>query len=224
VNIPPICERLEHVRDSRGLTLKEFHERLGGREFVSYSAVRNYELDRDPPVSYLLQVSRNFAIRLEWLLTGDGARTEAEQEGTDAASTGVLRLGRGMESRAAKVRALVSREVAEALGVNPPPSGASAPEWLPGAVVLWSRLRTALQIAPRTRLPRSKVRTPDLHQQERHWEELARVTGQAIAAPLNALGIDLSAARDTDLSNYVLAVCAALAPIVQRSPELSEEK
>ena len=40
---------------------------------VSYEAARNYHFDRDPPVSYLIRVSKIFNVSLEWLATEVGA-------------------------------------------------------------------------------------------------------------------------------------------------------
>lgn len=95
-----IPQRLKHVQDIRGVaTLKEFHERLGGEEFVSYGAVRNYHFiasdrtgrepkrqfgqdipadERVAPAPYLAAVARTFDVRLEWLVTGEGPVTEEE--------------------------------------------------------------------------------------------------------------------------------------------------
>jgi hypothetical protein len=75
-----IAKRLEHVRATNGLeSLLEFHQRLtaphGSREGpfdVSYSAVRNYHFDREPPLSYLRRVAEVFGVRLAWLVTGEG--------------------------------------------------------------------------------------------------------------------------------------------------------
>lgn len=68
-----IHERLDMVRHEAGIgSLVEFRRRLmdaGAR--VSYGAVRNYHLVRQPPVRYLLQVLTAFPdVDPGWLLTG----------------------------------------------------------------------------------------------------------------------------------------------------------
>ena len=81
----PVAERLEHVREIRGVpTLSEFHRKLLERRGeddnfqVSYAAARNYHYDRDAPASYLVRVAEVFNVRLPWLLTGEGEPTEFE--------------------------------------------------------------------------------------------------------------------------------------------------
>lgn len=92
--------RLEHVRELRGVrSLKEFHQRLGGEDFISYAAVRNYHSvhnhsrrtvvrfgeetpkdERIAPAPYLARVADRFGVRLEWLATGEGPVTIEEAE------------------------------------------------------------------------------------------------------------------------------------------------
>ncbi len=77
----PISRRLEQVRAAKRVeTLLDFHERLtedSGLE-VSYSGVRNYHYDRDPPISYLERVAEVFKVRLAWLVTGERYMTDLE--------------------------------------------------------------------------------------------------------------------------------------------------
>ena len=90
--LPRIPHRLEHVRELHGIeTLKEFHERIGGDDFKSYSAVRNYHhCDHDPkrervaPADYLARVAKVFGVRLEWLITGERPVTVGQQVTEDA--------------------------------------------------------------------------------------------------------------------------------------------
>lgn len=80
----PISARLEHVRvQVLGISSKRaFWKRLvegSDPHFVSYSAVKNYHYDREPPISYLTRVSKVFGVRVPWLLLGTGAPTEAAE-------------------------------------------------------------------------------------------------------------------------------------------------
>lgn len=66
--------------------LKAFHERLGGDDFCSYSAVRNYhhvddrrpDQEREAPARYLARVAGAFRVDPGWLLTGEGEPTVAK--------------------------------------------------------------------------------------------------------------------------------------------------
>jgi hypothetical protein len=83
----PVARRLEHIRDTSGVeTLLDFHERItkGGKFKVSYSAVRNYHFDRDPPLDYLERVADEFGVRLAWLTAGDGRMRESDEEAVAA--------------------------------------------------------------------------------------------------------------------------------------------
>lgn len=76
-----IAGRLEHVRALHGVaTLKDFHQRVKDAAYSdeavpSYAAVRTYHFDRDPPVSYLVLVSRAFDVSLRYLAQGVEGRT-----------------------------------------------------------------------------------------------------------------------------------------------------
>ena len=80
-----IAQRLEQVRESNGLSLREFRGRAltaTGEDF-SYSSARNYHTDdvvkgRVPSVGYLDAVSRAFGVRLGWLIRGEGAMRESK--------------------------------------------------------------------------------------------------------------------------------------------------
>jgi len=72
---------LEYVRINvaGGITLKDFHAQLrwvpqsDGTPFdISYGSAVYYHRDREPPLSYMEQVSRIFDVRIEWLLTEEG--------------------------------------------------------------------------------------------------------------------------------------------------------
>lgn len=72
-----VNQRLFDVRESEGLSLSVWRERLICREYkVSLSAIRNYEEPistqkqraRMPPLDYIARVAEVFGIRLEWLL------------------------------------------------------------------------------------------------------------------------------------------------------------
>ena len=76
-------ERLEAVRKSTGLSQAAFGEQLG----LSDRAYKNYELGiRDLPLRVALDISKQFTVNLNWLLTGEGARsTPAIGEAVEAA-------------------------------------------------------------------------------------------------------------------------------------------
>jgi hypothetical protein len=78
-----ISARLEHVRGRFGYkSRRAFWQALcdGWDDPVSYEAVRMYHWKRQPPPSYLARVAEVFGVRLEWLITGEGRITEAEEE------------------------------------------------------------------------------------------------------------------------------------------------
>ena len=70
--------RLEQVRSFFGVPdRKAFLRRVAevareGDDVPSYASVRTYHFERDPPVTYLVLVSRAFGVSLEWLATGEG--------------------------------------------------------------------------------------------------------------------------------------------------------
>lgn len=75
-----LSRRLEQVRAFRRVeTLLDFHETLTAATpnrpgfDVSYSAIRNYHYDRDPPLAYLQRVADVFDVSLGWLVTGAGS-------------------------------------------------------------------------------------------------------------------------------------------------------
>jgi hypothetical protein len=216
--------RLRKAMRQRGVSVRALYRSVENRfptiRGGSYGGVRLY-CGSKPPKQPRLDLLEAFAtvleVRHEWLAFGEGARTEAGQEGAEAATAAeVLRLGHHVQERAARIRALVSKEVAKALGVGPPPSGAASPEWLPGAVVLWSRLRTVLL----TRIHLSEGEPPPFPEDQ----AMARLAARAIAAPLRALKINPSEVGDADLSTYVLGITAALAPVLQHHSGPPEEK
>ena len=69
---PGLPHRLERVRKETHLSLNEFWKELGGEEVCSYQSAQNYHYDRDPPVAYLVAVSKSFGATVEWLATETG--------------------------------------------------------------------------------------------------------------------------------------------------------
>lgn len=59
--------------------VKRRAETLGrGRDVPTYAAARMYHIGREAPAPYLALVAETFGVRLWWLVTGEGPRTEAE--------------------------------------------------------------------------------------------------------------------------------------------------
>ena len=72
-----IARRLEGVRKSKDLSLNAWHALLSKRDGFdwSYEGIRLYHREdhqREPPVSYLIHVSREFGLALDYLATGEG--------------------------------------------------------------------------------------------------------------------------------------------------------
>jgi hypothetical protein len=78
------AERLERVRTHTGIpSQRAFWQRVaeGWDDAPSYEAVRTYHFNREAPAAYLARVAYVFPeIRLEWLVTGEGEMTDAEQK------------------------------------------------------------------------------------------------------------------------------------------------
>ena len=75
--IQGMARRLEGVRKSKDLSLNAWHALLSKRDGFhwSYEGIRLYhreEHQREPPVSYLIHVSREFGVELDYLATGEG--------------------------------------------------------------------------------------------------------------------------------------------------------
>ena len=75
--------RLEYVREAYGIkTLKELHQRLGGKP--TYEAMRTYHKEDspvNPPVSYIDRYGRVFGVNLTWLVRGGSVIWEKEAGG-----------------------------------------------------------------------------------------------------------------------------------------------
>jgi len=76
--IQGMARRLEGVRKSKDLSLNAWHALLSKREGFhwSYEGIRLYHREdhqREPPVSYLIHVSREFGVELDYLATGEGS-------------------------------------------------------------------------------------------------------------------------------------------------------
>lgn len=88
-----ISARLEHVRSRKGYkSRRAFWQALcdGWDDRVSYEAVRMYHWKREPPPSYLARVAEVFGVRIEWLITGEGRVTVAEEEAARGAPVGAI--------------------------------------------------------------------------------------------------------------------------------------
>ncbi|MGI9076839.1 MAG: hypothetical protein ACR2G6_05825 [Gemmatimonadaceae bacterium] len=78
-----IAGRLDRVVRENDLSRRHFqrliHAEPGGGP--GYSAVWNYvEGKKDPPVDFLLAAAKVLGVRFAWLVTGQGARTDADAE------------------------------------------------------------------------------------------------------------------------------------------------
>jgi hypothetical protein len=89
---------LEGVRKSKDLSLNAWHALLSKRDGFdwSYEGIRLYHREdhqREPPVSYLIHVSREFGLELDYLATGEGPVKRLLGEAVDAGED--LRLVQG---------------------------------------------------------------------------------------------------------------------------------
>ncbi len=88
-----ISARLEHVRGRFGYkSRRAFWQALCDEwdEPVSYEAVRMYHWKREPPPSYLARVAEVFGVRIEWLVTGEGRVTVAEEQAARGTPVGAI--------------------------------------------------------------------------------------------------------------------------------------
>lgn len=225
--------RLDRAMKLRNLNPYSLHKEVSRRfpevRGVSPGGVRQYVTS--PPARPRLELLDAFAavldVRFEWLAYGQGAMTQEGQDGTDGAVE-VIRLG-GKAERVPSHREPVVRAMAKALGLESPPPGASAPTWLPGAMVLWGHRCARLVSltggegkeaeAVRRRLsPEQTLEERVFSPSPRHLAA-AEDVGKALAAPLKALGIDPATLEETTLAHYTLSAAGALAPVVQRYPK-----
>lgn len=187
----PYSVRLEFVRKKMAgnIDLKEFHARLtwvlqsdGKRFAVSYSAVRTWHFNREPPSSYLEQVARVYAVRGEWLLTGEGPMRKAKPS---------------HEKDAAEIRRAVHISFREELG-SLAPIGFFATE----AIVL-PALSNLLAVEGHRGPYRYGASEPSN-------VELAATLANAIALPVTALRLVPDKWPQSVKAMYVAQVCAAL--------------
>jgi len=70
-----IHKRLRHLREDRGLSLREMAAKVGrdGGQKVSHDSVRSYEEGRSIPSDYLIAVCDAFHVSPGWLLFGRGS-------------------------------------------------------------------------------------------------------------------------------------------------------
>jgi hypothetical protein len=216
-------ERLQGAMRRRGMSVRRLHAEISGRypglRGASYGGVRLYvsgdkfgRAPRRPREELLRAFADVLAVRFEWLAFGRGARTEAEQEGTDEAVT-VLRLGQAPPGEQ------VASTLAKALGRDPPPPGGPAPSWLPAALILWGHRRARLPVLA---MEAGEAAGEASRRAALGAATASREIGRALVAPLQELGIPARMLSEEDLSDYVLAMAGALAPIVRRYPRLSE--
>ena len=91
-NPPPqndYAARLRQVREAHGEDIKTFHARVknAGDLKVSYAAARHYDFDRVAPPDYFVAVAKEYPVRLDWLLTGEGPWTELEAKMIEAVAS-----------------------------------------------------------------------------------------------------------------------------------------
>jgi hypothetical protein len=185
---------LEAVRNrSRCVTLRDFWRELTkGSYKVSYEAVRNYHNDRDPPVEYLVNVSKAFGVSLEWLATGHGTPWPSDpmvEEAAHSAAEDVLK--REFESALSEVFWHYAK--------LPP---------LAVAVILKTCDR--LYHDAQHRAHRSGKAGPSR-------PYIGRFVGKALAGPLmNAVAgtVRTSDLHPWQLESYVLGICQALVALI----------
>ena len=77
-------DRLEKLREHLGIaTVQEFVDRLseGARKPIPYATARRYHNDnREPPVTYMVEVAKVFDVSLRWLLLNEGPLRETSRQ------------------------------------------------------------------------------------------------------------------------------------------------
>lgn len=211
------ARRLDHVRQVLGhKTVREFYDHLaeGWPGAVTYSAALTYHLDRTPPIKYLVRVAEVTGWRLEWLATGKGAKTEAEELARRVAEGFLLREEVRHEARRALLDEFPEFEIL--------PTLAQAVVWR-----TWQRLIAPLTFAEDAAKVESAL--------EKYTEPLGRALGKALQAPLDALAAEfqgeplptgwtlgsLHGLRQWQVENYVISLCQALSMLNPR-PEFTD--
>ena len=176
---------------------------------TSLSAIQGYlRGEVEPSLSFVRQASVLLAVRESWLACGDGAPTEEEEAGRrETPETELFR---------------VSTAVYDALGVptkvqGEPPSESS--ERFRGSAV-WAPIvrQTALrlyQLRPTWDLLTGQpVGEPEYT--DAAWERAVQDTATAIAAPLQALGVEANQLELVEVADYVSAVALTLQQVMYR--------
>lgn len=201
---PKLAVRLEYVRrEAQSRTLKDFWRRLtgDGSYDISYEAVRNYHSHRDPPVDYLVQVSRVFGVSLKWLATGEGNPWHSNGYSSELAQ-------RALEKARKQEFEDALREVFFYFDSLPP-------------------LAMAMVLKTCERLHRDAHFRAGLSQRTGPTRAyIGRFVGKALAGPLvNAVAgtVRVSDLTDWQLESFVNGVCQALLALVP-NPNVSERK
>jgi hypothetical protein len=217
---PGIPARLEQIRNKHGVkSLSDFHERLMERRGekdtfdVSYSAVRNYHADRDPPLAYLRRVAEVFGEDLGWLVTGRvpfGMRLTRDREveikkSVDAHEAVMEGIRRGWEHRAS------DGKIARTLGDD---------------------VRSAIELTARTwrdqffdARPAHVLEGEELDARIQELGRFGERMGRLFAYPMEELGVEFYDPQATALIQYAHGLAAGLMALqhaTHRTPPLSE--
>jgi hypothetical protein len=204
-----ISKRMEHVRKQVGNpSLKDFHRALVARRpgdeepfRVSYAAVRNYHLYREPPVSYVARVAKVFGASIEWLATGEG---EWNKPAADVPAS--RELMEAFEDAAADVL----------------PGFRKVRPWARTMVFLAAH-RIAVEWETHNSLRSSRAPGSASSKEDEMMAEATRRVARCIKSPLEVFEIDIEEflARETDLQRreqYVISMCQALAQVHTPTP------
>ncbi len=208
----PYVARLEELRVKvLGIdTVQEFVDRLNAdaRKVIPYATARRYHKDREPPVTYLVKVAQAFDVSLRWLLLGEGDVKETTRrvrreldEVRDKEITAVMldKLGRPPEAPI----------IIEGQPVQP-----GGPRPLPGAAIWSGSIR---ELCGRWWDLRA-TEAIDAGEPPPDFEEAAEALGDALAAPLRALGLQWDDMSEQKRNDYILGAVVVLSNAIGPRP------
>lgn len=203
-------DRLEKLREYLEIaTIQEFVDRLNeeARSPVPYATARRYHNDnREPPVTYLVEVARVFDVSLRWLLLGEAEWRETSRrvrdefsEITDRQITDAVLKNLG--------RPPLPPFVVDGQSVQPKRPLPVAAPWAGPIRELCGRLWDIRATS-----------ASDSNKPIPEYEEVAALLGDALAAPLQVLGLkwdDMSYQRRND---YILGTVVVLSGAIGPRP------
>jgi hypothetical protein len=197
----PLAERLEAVRQDNGVrSLKDFWKALGGQQGArcGYEAVRKYHYDQPAPASYLTRVCEVFrSVNPGWLLTGDGSKRRGHHvpENLDYAIEArcVAMLYTYLPQLPQRFYSdfvgHVLRDLALAVLHEGMARDGIGSDWTIEEFASWG----------------------ETDEGQKRITEATQTTAFAVAAPLRALGVELT---QEGAARYVTAAVVALAPVL----------